>query len=338
MSEEIGRRKLSHIEVCLHQDVGYTSRSAGFERVELPYRALPELDLDAVAPGTALWGRELRAPLLIGAMTGGAQRARTINTNLATAAQRLGIGMMLGSQRVMLGDETATASFLVREQAPDVLLVGNLGLAQLRQGYGAEQAAEAVHRVGADAMAIHTNPLQEAVQPGGDTGFAGLAAHLSELVAGVDFPVLVKEVGHGISGAVAGELAGLGVAGIDVAGAGGTSWCKVEQLAAHGHVWSPELAEWGIPTVDALCQARRAAPGVVLVASGGVRSGMDVAKALALGADAVAIAHPLLAPATESADAVVAVLARILHELRIAMYCAGCATPADLRALGVPDP
>ena len=155
MSEEIGRRKLSHIEVCLHQDVGYTSRSAGFERVELPYRALPELDLDAVAPGTALWGRELRAPLLIGAMTGGAQRARTINTNLATAAQRLGIGMMLGSQRVMLGDETATASFLVREQAPDVLLVGNLGLAQLRQGYGAEQAAEAVHRVGADLSLIH---------------------------------------------------------------------------------------------------------------------------------------------------------------------------------------
>ena len=330
----IVRRKLHHLEACLEGPVGYETRTAGFERVDLPYRALPELDLDEVDTSVVFLGRRLRAPLLVGAMTGGAERARTINRNLATAAQRIGVGLMLGSQRVMLEHPAARGSFEVRDVAPDVLLVGNLGAAQLLHGYGVAEARRAIDEVGADALAFHVNPLQEALQPGGDVRWRGVTARLAEVVPEVGAPVVLKEVGHGISGAVARSVARVGFAAVDVAGAGGTSWARVEELVRYGEVRHPDLVEWGIATVDALLEVREALPGTPLVASGGVRSGLDVAKSIALGARVAAIARPLLAPALVSAEAVEAALAALVEELRRAMQLVGARDLSALATVG----
>jgi isopentenyl-diphosphate Delta-isomerase len=324
------RRKARHIEACLSGEVEYTTRETGFGRLDLPYRALPETDLQHIDTAVTFLGRRLRAPLLIGAMTGGAELAGPINRHLAEAAERLGLGMMLGSQRVMIERPESRASFAVRDVAPGILLIGNLGVAQLLLGYGAAEVREAVAAVGADALALHTNPLQEALQEGGDGGFRGLIERLRVVVAEAGVPVMLKEVGHGISGDVARSLRGVPLAAIDVAGAGGTSWAKVEDLVRYGEIRHHDLVEWGIPTVTALREVRRALPGMPLVASGGVRSGVDIAKAIALGASVAAVARPLLAPALESADAVAAVLARYVYELRVAMH--GCGAP-DLSAL-----
>ena len=329
-SDDLAARKRRHLDVCLTGPVGYTTRTTGFERYDLPYAALPESDLEAVDTGVRFLGKRLAAPLLIGAMTGGAERAATINRNLAIAAQRLGVGMMLGSQRVMLAHPEARASFEVRDVAPDVLLIGNLGAAQLVAGYGVEEARRAVAEVDADALAIHVNPLQEALQDGGDVRWRGVRARLAEVVPQVGAPVVLKEVGHGVTGAVARSVAGVGFAAIDVAGAGGTSWARVEELVRYGVVRRPDLAEWGIPTAEALVEVRAALPGTPLVASGGVRTGLDVAKAIALGASVAAIARPLLAPALDSADAVEEVLAQVIEELRLALHLMGV---ADLSAL-----
>lgn len=338
-SEQAGHpaRKRRHIEVCLTEPVGYTTRTTGFEKYDLPYNAVPDSDLDAVDLSTRLLGKPLAAPVLIGAMTGGAQLSGRINENLAAAAQQLGLGMMLGSQRVMLARPETAASFTVRPVAPDVLLIGNLGLVQLNYGFGPEQVTELVESVGADALALHSNPLQEAMQEGGDTNFAALSDKLAGLTAAVRYPLLLKEVGHGIGGATAARLAGSGLAAIDVAGAGGTSWSRVEQFARYGRIEFPELAEWGIPTATALRQVRAALPGLPVIASGGIRTGTDAAKALVLGASAVAIAAPLLAPAIESAEAVVSWLTGFLAELRIGMHCMGVADIAGLSSATLLD-
>jgi isopentenyl-diphosphate delta-isomerase len=326
----IGRRKRLHLEVCLERDVEYSARTTGFERWALPYRALPETDLERIDTGTTMFGRRLAAPLLIGAMTGGTEAAGRINRNLAEAAQRLGIGLMLGSQRVMLEQPATATSFAVRGLAPDVLLIGNLGVAQLRRGYGAAELERVVSEVGADALALHCNPLQESLQPGGDSDFRGILEALAALLPRLPFPVVLKEVGHGLSAEVVRAAASAGVSAVDVAGAGGTSWAKVEQLVRYGEIRHPELAEWGIPTARALVEARAALPKITIMASGGVRSGLDIAKAIALGAQACAVARPLLRPALESADAVAHVLGRYLFELKVAMHC--CGAP-DLAAL-----
>ena len=332
-ASDVIARKRTHLEVCLQRPVEFQTRATGFERYDLPYNALPDSDLVGVDLRTRLLGRDLLAPILIGSMTGGTRHGLEINRNLAVAAQELGVGLMLGSQRVMLEEPAAAAGFRVRAEAPDVLLVGNLGVAQLNRGFGADQVKRAIATVDADALAFHTNPLQEALQRNGDTDFRGLVRRLAEVTATVEHPLLLKEVGHGLGAEVVAAVSEIGLAAFDVAGAGGTSWARVEQYARHGEIVHPELAEWGIPTCDALRAARQAVPGATVIASGGIRSGVDVAKALALGAHAVAIALPLLRPALESADAVVAVLRRYVEELRIAMHCSGARTVADLRRL-----
>ena len=326
-------RKLRHIEACLTGPVDHGRLSTGLERFDLPYDGLTQTSLTAVDLRTRFLGVPLRAPVLIGAMTGGAELARTINRNLADAAQKLGVGMMLGSQRVMLGaDNPAAASFEVRDLAPDVLLIGNIGLAQVSDSITADLDA-ALRTVGANALAVHTNPLQEAVQAGGDTDFTGTLDRLARLAADLDFPVMVKEVGHGIGTAAAQRLRGLPIAAVDVAGAGGTSWARVEQVVRYGEVRNPAVADWGVPTAQALQETRAALPGMPLVASGGIRTGMDAAKAIALGADVVALARPLLAPAIESAAAVVDVLGAFIEELRVCLHCAGAADLTELRRL-----
>jgi isopentenyl-diphosphate Delta-isomerase len=324
-------RKASHIDVCLAYSVEFEQRTTGFERVDLPYRALPESDLREVELETTFLGRSLRAPVLIGAMTGGAGLSRRINMNLATAAEELGVGLMLGSQRVMLEDPRLVESFAVRHLAPSTLVLGNLGVAQLRRGYGAAEIVQAIEAVEADGLALHTNALQEAMQADGDTDFRGLVTKLHEIVPAVSYPLVLKEVGHGLSAEVARSVAGAGFAALDVAGAGGTSWARVEQLVRHGEVRHPDIAEWGIPTAAAIRQVNAALPDARLVASGGIRTGLDAAKALTLGADVVALALPLLAPALDSAAAVVAALETLIGELRAAMHCAGARTVEELR-------
>jgi isopentenyl-diphosphate Delta-isomerase len=334
-------RKRRHIDVCLDDRVAYSGVTTGLERYWLPYNALTQTSLAHIDISTEFLGASLRAPILIGAMTGGAELSGTINRNLAAAAQRLGIGMMLGSQRIMLDSalgEQAASSFTVRDVAPDVLLFGNIGLSQLTVA-AVSDISNALKRVEADVLAVHTNPLQEAVQRDGDSDFSGSIDRLREVVGTLGYPVLLKEVGHGIGRSAVAELTGPSgespVAAIDVAGAGGTSWSRVEQLVRYGELRYPDLADWGIPTARAIVEVREALPTIPLVASGGIRTGMDAAKALALGADVVAVARPLLAAAIESADAVVDWLQRFIDELRICLHGAGAADLRTLRDIGV---
>ncbi|MCV7029066.1 type 2 isopentenyl-diphosphate Delta-isomerase [Mycobacterium sherrisii] len=338
---EITTRKRRHIDVCLHDDVGYQHVTTGLERYRLPYNALTQTNLGDVDLSTEFLGVPLRAPILVGAMTGGARLSGTINRNLAAAAQQLGIGMMLGSQRVMLrgaSGERAAASFAVRDVAPDVLLLGNIGLSQFTKDALPDIVA-ALDRVGANALAVHTNPLQEAVQRHGDTDFAGSLDRLHDLTDLLGYPVLLKEVGHGIGAGAIGELLRLTgappVAAIDVAGAGGTSWSRVEQFVRYGEVRYPDLADWGIPTAQAVREVRAALPNIPLVASGGIRTGTDAAKALCLGADVVAVARPLLSAAIESAAAVTGLLQDIVDELRVCLHGCGAWNLAALRDVGL---
>jgi isopentenyl-diphosphate Delta-isomerase len=245
--------------------------------------------------------------------------------------------MMLGSQRIMLDNESASASFRVRDIAPDVLLIGNIGLTQLTEPTTVPALITALDHVGANALAVHTNPLQEAMQHQGDTDFSGSMARLREVAGSIGYPVMLKEVGHGIGAAAAAELADCPIAAVDVAGAGGTSWARVEQFVRYGDIRFPALAEWGIPTAQALLEVRRVLPGVPLVASGGIRTGMDAAKALALGAHAVSVARPLLAPAIESPTAVADWLQRFIDELLICLHGCGAADLAELRERGVTE-
>jgi isopentenyl-diphosphate Delta-isomerase len=334
-------RKRRHIDVCLDDRVAYSSVTTGLERYRLPYNALTQTSLAHIDLSTQFLGASLQAPILIGAMTGGAELSGTINRNLATAAQRLGVGMMLGSQRIMLDSalgEQAAASFTVRDVAPDVLLFGNIGLSQLTAA-AVSDISNALKRVEADVLAVHTNPLQEAVQRDGDSDFSGSMDRLREVADALEYPVLLKEVGHGIGASAVRELTGPSgdppVAAIDVAGAGGTSWSRVEQLVRYGELRYPDLADWGIPTAQAIVEVREVLPTIPLVASGGIRTGMDAAKALALGADVVAVARPLLAAAIESSDAVTDWLHRFIDVLQICLHGAGAADLRALRGIGI---
>jgi len=329
-------RKRRHIDVCLSEAVDYQTVTTGLERYRLPYNALTQTDLSSVDLATDFLGARLRKPVLIGAMTGGAELSGTINRNLAAAAQELGVGMMLGSQRIMLDNGSASSSFSVRDVAPDVLLIGNIGLAQLDEVV-VPDLVKALDHVGANALAVHTNPLQEAMQHEGDTDFSGSISRLRDIAGSIGYPVILKEVGHGIGAAAAAELVDCPIAAVDVAGAGGTSWARVEQFVRYGEIRHPALAEWGIPTAEALLEVRHTLPDVSIVASGGIRTGMDAAKVLAMGADAVAVARPLLAPAIESPAAVVDWLQRFIDELLVCLHGCGAANLAALRRRGVTE-
>jgi len=328
-------RKRDHIDAVLNQDVAAKGVSAGFERFFFEHRALPELSLDEVDLSTTLFGRRLAAPLLISSMTGGAAVARDINLRLAEGAQALGIAMGLGSQRAAIERPELADTYRVRAAAPDILLFANLGAVQLNYGYGVDEARRAVEMIEADALFLHLNPLQEAVQAEGDRDWRGLLGGIEALVAALDVPVVVKEVGNGISAEIAGALAGCGVAGIDVAGAGGTSWSEVEahrqadplvRRVAHG------FAAWGIPTALALIETRRAVGDLPVFASGGLRGGIDVAKAIRLGADLCGAAAPVLgAAAGDVGDAVRDKMAAMIEGLRIACFCVGARDLAALR-------
>ena len=329
------RRKADHIRITLEEDVGFGALTTGLERYRLVHQALPELDLADVDSRAELLGRTVGAPILISCMTGGVERGAQINRRLARAAQAWGVAMGVGSQRAALDDAELAESFRVRELAPGVPLLANLGVSQLREPAALERCRRAVAMIDADALVLHANPLQEALQPEGTPNFAGVIDLIGEVAATVGVPVLVKEVGWGIAENLARALAEAGVAGIDVAGAGGTSWSQVERHRISDPVMRRVAAtfqEWGIPTADSVVACRSGFPDGLVIASGGLRSGLDAAKCIALGADAAALAAPFLRAAVEGEAALDDELRRIVTELRVAMLCVGAATVAELRA------
>ena len=320
------RRKSEHIRINLEEDVQFPRLTTGLEQYTFMHQAVPEINLADVDTRTVFLGKQLSAPLLISSMTGGTEEARTINRNLARAAQEAGIAMGLGSQRAAIEDESLAGTYQVRDIAPDILVFANLGAVQLNYGYGVEQCRRAVEMVEADALILHLNVLQEAVQPEGDGNFAGLLSKIERVCSALEVPVIAKEVGWGLSEEAARRLVSAGVQVLDVAGAGGTSWSEVEYhrapTAFHARV-AASFADWGIPTAHSLIYARRAVPGVPLIASGGLRDGIDVAKCIALGAGLGGIAGPFLRAAVESWEAVLELIMLLNRQLRIAMLCAG---------------
>ncbi len=326
------QRKKEHLELCLDGSAVTSPHGTGLDRYLFVHNALPEVDIAEVGLSTTFLGKPLKAPLLISSMTGGFELARTVNRNLALAAQRLGLAMGVGSQRVALEDESVADSFEIRDLAPDILLLANLGAVQLNYGYGIEQCRQAVRMIQADGLILHLNVLQEAVQPEGNRNFKGLTSKIAEVCRQLEVPVLAKEVGSGISADVALRLREAGIKAIDVAGRGGTSWyaVEVERAARKGRPINLTFSDWGIPTEDALVKVREAVPDLEIVASGGIRNGLDVAKTVALGADVAAIGQPLLAPALVSAEKVVEFLQAIIEEIKVAMLCVGA---TDLTAL-----
>ena len=326
------QRKKEHLEICLDTERVTGASRTGFDRYYFVHNALPELDIDEIDLSTTFLDKPLRAPILISSMTGGFDLARKVNRNLAAAAQALGIAMGVGSQRVAIEAPAAASTFQVRDVAPDILLLSNLGAVQLNYGYGLDQCRRAVEMIGADALIFHLNVLQEAVQPEGNRNFKGLTEKIAALCRQLAVPVVAKEVGNGISVDVARRLVRAGVKALDVAGKGGTSWSAVEaqRAARSGQRADTTFSDWGIPTEEALVGIRQALPGTPLIASGGIRTGVDVAKAIALGADIAALGQPLLAAALESSGHVVKFIANVIHEIKIAMLCVGA---RDLPAL-----
>ena len=327
-------RKDEHLRINIDEDVAAKGIETGFDDWRFVHRALPEIDLRDVELRANLLGRHVGAPLLVSCMTGGTEQTRVINERLALVAQANGLAMGLGSCRVLLEQPDVLPTFDVRELAPDVPLLANLGAVQLNLGVGVDECRHLMRALRADALVLHLNPLQEALQTSGNTDFAGLLARIATICAELDAPVIVKEVGWGIADDLVTQLFEAGVAAVDIAGAGGTSWSEVERHRMTNTVRArvaASFSDWGIPTTDALIRARSAAPSGVLIASGGVRNGIDVAKALTLGADSVGIAGPLVRAAAAGHDALDETVTVILEELRLAMFCVGATRVCDLR-------
>jgi len=331
------RRKADHIRINLEENVQFPSLTNGFERYRLVHQALPELDLQGIDTSVTLFGKRLELPFLISSMTGGAEAARVINLNLAQGAQARGIAMGLGSQRVGIEQIETAHTFRVRDVAPDILLFANLGAIQLNYGYTTDTCRRAVDMIGADALILHLNPLQEALQADGDQNWTGILDKIEAVCRGVGVPVVAKEVGWGISAEAARRLVDAGVAAIDVAGSGGTSWSEVEYHRAQDETLrrlAKSFADWGIPTAASLQMCRQAAPGVPLIASGGMRTGIETAKALALGATVAGLASPFLKAAAVSVDEVIHTIDQLAAELRVAMFVSGAGSVDALRDPG----
>ena len=329
---QISSRKSDHIRINLEEDVR-SGLTTGLERYHFIHQALPELNLNEIDLSQSIFRQTVRAPILISSMTGGTEEAAVINRNLASAAQQTGIAMGLGSQRAAIDHPELALTFQVRRFAPDVLLFANLGAIQLNYRYGVDECQQAVDMIEADALILHLNALQEAVQPEGDTLFAGLLSKIETVCRALPVPVIAKEVGWGFSEQTARQLADAGVAAIDVAGAGGTSWSQVEMHRANNESQARLAAafvDWGIPTSEAILNVHRAAPGLTIIASGGLRSGVDIAKCIALGASMGGMAGPFLKAAARSLEDTVQTIEELKREIQVCMFAAGA---GDLEAL-----
>jgi isopentenyl-diphosphate delta-isomerase len=332
MTDTTNQRKIEHLDIICN-DPQVDRRKHYFDDYRLRHRALPEINLADIDTSVEFLGKTLRMPLLISSMTGGDHdRVRTVNRNLAAAAERTGVAMGVGSQRVMFTNPAARDSFALRELAPTAPLFANLGAVQLNCGFGAEECQAAIDVLGADGIFLHLNPLQEAIQPEGDTNFGGLAARIGEVAQALSKPVILKEVGAGIAAADVELVKDKGVAAIDVAGTGGTSWSRIEHHRRGNDSTNLGLLfqDWGIPTPQAVQQLSREGVGLPLIASGGIRHGLDMAKAMVLGASLCGMASPFLAAAHESPEAVISVIERLERELRTAMFVLGVKNCAEV--------
>ena len=328
------QRKADHIRINLEEDVQFPRLTTGLERYRFVHQALPELDLGDIDTTQTLFGKSLRVPLLISSMTGGTKEAHNLNLRLASAAQEHGMAMGIGSQRAAIESPEVAETFYVRDAGPDILLFANIGAVQLNYGYSVEHCQRAVDMIEADALILHLNVLQEAVQPEGDTRWSGLLGKINAVTRALPVPVIGKEVGWGFSKQAARQLADAGISAIDVAGAGGTSWSEVEYhrapTAFHAQV-ARSFADWGIPTAESIQMVRRAAPDLPIFASGGLKDGIDIAKCIALGARLGGMAGLYLRAAAQSPEALDEQIRIIIAQIRIAMLAAGARDLATLR-------
>lgn len=334
----IETRKADHLRLCIEEDVQFCETTSGFERYRFTHCCLPELDRTEIDLTSTFLGKKLAAPLLISSMTGGTELAQTINYRLADVAQKYKIAMGVGSQRIAIENPQLADTFAVRRRAPDILLFANIGAVQLNYNYGLAQCQKIVDLLEADALILHLNPLQECVQTEGDTNFKGLLDKIAKLCEKLPVPVIAKEVGNGISGKMAKKLLAAGVSAIDIAGAGGTSWAKIEgerALDGKQRRLGATFADWGIPTAECIVSTRAAAPDVPLIASGGLQHGLDAAKAIALGADMAGLARPFLQAAAESESALELLVEVLIAEIATVMFCTGCANLDELQHSGV---
>jgi len=331
------KRKLSHIHIGIKEDVQARRITTGFEDVFFVHRAMPSVSLQEVEVSADFFGHRLSAPILIESITGGTKRALRINAALAEAAETFGLAMGVGSQRAAVEDPSLEYTFrVVRERAPNAFLIANLGAPQLTRGYGVQEAEKAVEMIGADALFIHTNSLQEAIQPEGETDYRGVIPKIKEIVEGVRVPVIVKETGAGIAAEDAEKMEAVGVKGVDVGGAGGTSWAAVEHFRAKQaknrlrETLGETFWDWGIPTAASVVEVHQSTK-LKVIAAGGVRSGLDVAKSIALGADVAGLALPLLKPALKGAKQVKKTLQTAIEGFKTAMFLTGCRKLEDLK-------
>lgn len=320
-------RKAEHIRLALDPRMQVPEHF--LDRYRFEHEALPEIDMADIDLGTKFLGRQISAPLLISCMTGGTEEAANINRNLAQAAEENGVALGIGSQRKAIEDPNLISTFQVRQYAPSVPLLANLGAVQLNYGFTIVQCQAAVDMIEADALVIHLNPLQEAIQPEGQCNFSGLLDKIGQIVRQLSVPVIAKEVGSGISPSTAESLRRVGVEIVDCAGVGGTSWARIEAARADDPEIGEVFADWGLPTSSNIRKLAEV-PGLQIIGSGGIRNGLDVAKAIALGANLVGMAQPFLKVAMKSPEAVSERVGRTSRELRIAMFCGGARTIAEL--------
>jgi isopentenyl-diphosphate Delta-isomerase len=323
--KKISLRKSDHLRICIEENVSF-KKTNGFEKYELTHAALPEIDLPAINTSCTFLGKTFSLPLFIEAMTGGAAESSFINENLSGAAQKCGIGMGLGSQRAMLIDSNLSNTYQVRHTAPTIFLAGNLGASQLKE-FDADKIKWAVENVDADAMAIHLNATQELCQPEGETNWRNILMAIEHVCKEVDFPIIVKETGCGLTAAAAKKLEDAGVACLDIGGAGGTSWAKVEHFRGSEH--AKLFFEWGIPTADSLAECVEAV-NIPIIASGGIRNGMEIVKALSMGATLAGMALPLLKPAVTSMKSVADKINRLKKEMIDTMFLIGAKQIKDV--------
>lgn len=325
-------RKREHIKISLTQDVNFRSTTTWLEKVLLEYMALPEIDLDDVCLETDFLGKKLNAPLMVGGMVGGIDEAKQINKDIAKACESLGIAFGVGSQRAMLENPNLKHTYYVRDVAPNIFVAGNIGVTQLKE-YSVEQLENALDSIGADALAIHINAAQEAIQPDGTPSFRGCLKKIDEFSKKLSKPVYVKEVGHGISLKVAQELARTNIKAIDVQGAGGTSWTAIEYLRSNS-TFGEIFWDFGIPTASSIAECRKAFKGTI-IASGGIRSGLDAVKAFVLGANIAGIARPVLEAQSKGGyKGVESYLNKIIKEIKVALFLIGARNPKEAMGRG----
>ncbi len=329
MAKETRKRKSDHIKISLTQNVQARKTTTGFEDIHFVHKALPEIDKQKIVLSTTVFGHKFAAPVIVGAITGGTVEATKINATIAEAVEELGLGMGVGSQRAAIEDKKLEKTFAVaRKKAPTAFLIANIGGVQLVNGYGLKEVKKAMEMIEADAIAVHLNPLQEAIQPEGQTNFEGVLGKIGEVARELDKPVIVKETGAGIAAEDAKKLEDAGVKGIDVSGVGGTSWAAVEYHRAKRHEKNFQhrlgyvFWDWGIPTATSLVEVTQTV-GIPVIASGGIRDGVNAAKALALGANLTSLSQPVLHAAVKGVEETKNVLSLLIEEMRNVMFLVG---------------